>query len=444
MWRDIINGKINMVAVKDLSRLGREHIQTDAYIQKIFPSLGVRFLAVMDSYDSLYAKEGEKQFLIPIKNFINDQYARDISIKIRSSQEAMRKEGLCTGAIVPYGYQKENKKLFPDQTSAVVVRLIFLKKLEGESAKKIAEDLNGWGIPSPTEYRREKGSSYYSGFQCQEVAKWSGMSVAEILKNHVYIGILEQGKRMRISYKVRKVVAVPKEKWSIVKGAHQAIISKEEFDLVSQLSSLDLRRAPGQTELYPFSGLLFCGDCKRAMIRRTGYGKKGRACYLCSNYNKGNGCTRHTIFEDVLFALIQIIFQNDRKAVQIAWEESNLKRKQKEESFWKDLIQKNQERERKYQYRINQAEKDFQEGKIGKKEWKQYQAVYLKQIEWEKKAVLLCEQELKHQKRKEDAEEIILSHSFLVWLIKRIEIYDGKKVKIQFRFLDGSMRKSLL
>ena len=191
MWEDIISHKVNMVAVKDLSRFGREHIKTDTYIQKIFPSLGVRFLAAADAYDSLFAKEGEQNLLLPIKNFINDQYARDISIKIRSSQEAMRRAGICAKAYVPYGYQKKQGKLYPDLESARVVRLIFLLKLEGESANRIAKRLNTWGISSPAEFRRERGSSYYTGFQEQEVAKWSGGSIDRILKDCVYTGVLE-------------------------------------------------------------------------------------------------------------------------------------------------------------------------------------------------------------------------------------------------------------
>lgn len=438
MWKDIINHTVNMVVVKDLSRFGREHIQTDAYIQKIFPSLGVRFLSVTDSYDSLLAKEGERHLLIPVKNFINDCYAQDISIKIRSSQEAMRKEGICVAAYVPYGYQKKQGKLFPDAESSLVVKLIYLMKLEGESVGGIAKKLHLWGIPSPTEFRKERGSAYYSGFQMQKIAKWSGGSVDRILKDRVYTGTLEQGKRMRISYKVRHVVSVSKEKWSVVKKSHSAIIAEDEYELVQQISLLDIRRAPERKKMYLLSGFLFCADCKRGMTRRTGRSLNQRRNYfLCSGYNKGEACTRHTIAEEVICQMVwQMIewYCHPLKAVLEKMYQEYWKKKEGETSIWDIFIQKNQKRLQRYQERLKQVETDFYKGELDPLEYDRYRKTYQQEQQRMKEAILFCKWEKMHREKAgiwgNPTEERLL----LVWLIRRIEVSEEKKVTIWFRF----------
>lgn len=437
MWKDILNHRINMVIVKDLSRFGREHIKMDTYIRKIFPSLGVRFVAVADSYDSLSTKEGEQNLLIPIKNFINDSYARDISVKIRSSQEAMRREGICVGAYVPYGYQKRQGQLYPERESAVVVKLIFLLKLEGESAEEIAKKLNQWGISSPTEFRREKGSAYYTGFQEREVTQWMGGSVDRILKDRVYTGVLEQGKRMRISYKVQTVVSVPKEKWSVTKDAHLAIISEREYNLVQQISLLDIRRAPKQKEVYLFSGFLFCSDCKRIMTRRSGRSRKKKAgYYICSSYNKGEGCTRHAISEEILVPMVWLVIQAQSQLKWFLCQSERIKKTQSiggGQTIWDGFVRKNLEKIEKYKQRIKEVEEDFYKGIINQKEYMQYQSVYGREQEKLEYAVQLCKQE--KEKRKEQMQEKWMSNRlFYILLIERIEIDQKKKIKIWFRF----------
>ena len=433
MWEDIISHKVNMVVVKDLSRFGREHIKTDTYIQKIFPSLGVRFLAAADSYDSLFAKEGEQNLLLPVKNFINDQYARDISIKIRSSQEAMRRTGICAKAYVSYGYQKKQGRLYPDLESARVVRLIFLLKLEGKSANEIAKQLNIWGISSPAEFRREQGHPYYTGFQEQEIARWSGRSVDRILKDSVYTGVLEQGKRKRISYKVQKVVWTKKEEWSVVKGTHTAIISKATYQLVQQISLLDLRRASGQSEPYLFSGLLFCKDCGRAMIRRNG-SLKGST-YLCSSYQKGLGCSRHAVLEIQIFQIVLSIlepYQSQFLAAEKTMQEKAQKRRKNK--IWNIFIEKNLEKIERYKRRMEQAKEDFLQGKLQQSDYMQYQDIYLKEQEYLKQANFLCEQEKRKREIENQRSKAIPDRLWVVLLIDKIEIFQKKKIRISFRF----------
>ena len=151
MMEDVGQGKANLVIVKDLSRFGREYIETGRYLQKIFPALGVRFIAVTDHYDSLTADGMGKNLLLPVKNFINDAYSADLSVKIKSHLESRRANGDYTGAYVSYGFLKDTGtpgRLLPDPEAGEVVRQIFCWKIDGMSNRQIADRLNALGILS--------------------------------------------------------------------------------------------------------------------------------------------------------------------------------------------------------------------------------------------------------------------------------------------------------
>ena len=180
MMEDIKAGHVNCVIVKDLSRLGRDYIEAGRLIQKTFPAFSVRFIALTDHFDSLTADYNETSLTIPIKNFVNDSYARDISGKVRSHQKIKRENGEFIGAFAVYGYKKskENKKrLEPDGYAADIVRKIFAWKIEGFSNLAIAEKLNGLGILSPMEYKRMQGEKFRTGFVTGARARWSPVAV---------------------------------------------------------------------------------------------------------------------------------------------------------------------------------------------------------------------------------------------------------------------------
>lgn len=168
MCEDLYSGKVNMVIVKDLSRLGRDYIDSGRYVRKIFPSYNVRFVSVLDHFDSLTATQSDVNLLIPVKNFVNDNYSRDISGKVRSHQEVMRENGLYIGSHVAYGYKKletDKNKIIPDEYAVDIVRKIFDWKLKGLSSVAIAEKLNRLGVAAPSEYKKQIGGNYKSGFQ---------------------------------------------------------------------------------------------------------------------------------------------------------------------------------------------------------------------------------------------------------------------------------------
>lgn len=200
--------EFDTLIVKDLSRFGRDYIGAGRYIQKIFPEIGVRFISINDNYDSQNADMNDTHLILPIKNFINDSYCRDISNKVKSAQKVKREKGDYIGAFAPYGYKKseENKNKFEvDEKAAEVVRRIFEMKLLGYSSNAIASNLNDLGIDSPSIHKEKQGKNFNGGFKPTKGGRWSANSINRIIKNRVYIGYLEQGKRIKLNYKSEKV-----------------------------------------------------------------------------------------------------------------------------------------------------------------------------------------------------------------------------------------------
>lgn len=212
MLEDVKAGRTNCIIVKDLSRFGRNYLDAGEYIEKIFPFLGVRFIAVNDNYDSLGGKNASDELIIPFKNLINEAYCRDISVKVRTQLEVKRKSGQHIGAFAVYGYLKDEtdkNRLVADEYAADVVRDIFKWKLEGMSPQDIAARLNHSGVLSPMEYKRSLGMRFATSFKANPQAAWSANAVLRILKNPVYTGVLIQGRETTPSYKVRKRVTKP-------------------------------------------------------------------------------------------------------------------------------------------------------------------------------------------------------------------------------------------
>ena len=308
MMGDIEAGRANCVIVKDLSRFGRDYIEAGRYIQKIFPALGVRFIALTDHYDSFNTDIGQSGIILPVKNFINDSYCRDISTKVKSQLEIKRKNGECIAPFAPYGYRKaegNKKQLVTDEYAAEIVRRIFQWKMEGMAVSAIADKLNGLGVLSPKEYKRSIGSNYNGGFIGAGQSMWSSSTVKRILTNEMYIGHLVQGKTEKINYKLKKSINKPREAWVKVKNTHEQIISEDSFQIVQNLLRADSRVSTTTQKPSLFAGLLFCGDCGEQMIRRANrYKSTEKVYYICSTKNRGEGCTRHSIEEERLKELV--------------------------------------------------------------------------------------------------------------------------------------------
>lgn len=304
----VTNGKINCVIVKDLSRFARDYIGSGYYLEKLFPSMGVRFISINDNIDYMVDDSANTRLIMAFKNVLNDSYIHDISVKIRSQFEIKRKKGEYIGAFVVYGYRKsaeDKHKLVVDENVSEVVRSIFNQRMQGISATAIADKLNLLGMPSPAEYKKLSGSNFSANLQRRHESKWSAKAVMRILTNEIYTGTLIQGKRTTVNYKVKKVIEKDESEWSVIKDSHEAIISQEQFDTVQKLILHDTRVIPEKKEPYLFSGFIECADCHCPLVRRTAKsGGKSYVYYMCSTNKLGIGCSSHRVSETAVYTAV--------------------------------------------------------------------------------------------------------------------------------------------
>lgn len=293
MIRDIEEGRVNCVIVKDLSRLGRDYIKTGEYLQNWFPAHGVRFIALNENIDS---EDGPYDILLPFRNVMNEQYARDISRKVRASIQIKQQNGEFIGAFACYGYRKDpenHNRLLIDPPAAAVVRRIFTLYEQGMGKIGIAKRLNVEEIPCPSEYKRLNGEKYHNGQRLGGTSYWTYATIHRILKNQMYAGRMEQGRapRQGMHGKSRQL---PREQWAVVEGTHQAIIGPEQWGRVQSLLLRDTRILQFEENVSPFAGFLRCGDCGRAMSKTS---RSGGVYYCCGSYKRyGPGvCTQHGI-----------------------------------------------------------------------------------------------------------------------------------------------------
>lgn len=300
MIHDIEKGKINVVITKDLSRLGRDYIQTGHYLEKFFPENKIRFIAVNDAIDTIEDNMGND--MSPFKAVINDFYAKDISKKVKSTFKSKAEAGKFIGAFAPYGYKKhsaDKNKLIIDKVAACVVKRIFKEYLSGNGLSHIANMLNSEGIFSPSAY---KSIHFASNTNVNTVNKlWGHCTVKNILTNPTYAGNMAQHKYKKVNYKSKKLIALDKSNWIIVNNTHAPIINFEDFEAVQTI--MRRKSAPNfHTKRTPnlFSGFAFCAECGQYMtFSKT---PKGIKYLICSTYKRFTSkyCTRHAIRLDSL------------------------------------------------------------------------------------------------------------------------------------------------
>lgn len=218
LFRELEQGTINCVLVKDLSRFGRNYIEVGRYLERIFPVMRVRLIAVTDNYDSQSAWKTSDSIMVPMRNLLNDAYCRDISVKIKSQLVVKRKRGDFVGSFATYGYRKDptnHSKLIVDELAAENVQSIFRWKISGMSNQGIADRLNARKVPSPATRKLQSGAKLSLHFRKSDEPPWSAKAVDRILHNEVYIGKLVQGKTRRLDYRSKKKMNVPMRDWTI-------------------------------------------------------------------------------------------------------------------------------------------------------------------------------------------------------------------------------------
>lgn len=312
MIKDIEKGKINTVITKDLSRLGRDYIDTGRYVQRYFPENRVRYIALLDGIDTL--EDAGMNDIAPFKSVINDMYVKDISKKITSALKERKTAGNFLAVTAPYGYKKnpENKyQLVINEEEAKVVRYIFRLYLQGNGLTKIAKILTEEEIPVPGISRNIGTTRKTKLYNC-----WKQTTISRILKNPVYIGNLEQFKRKKVNYKSKKRVTVPKEDRVICYNTHEPIIKKEDFDEVQKIITENKAFSKSTKHDYLFKGFLYCADCGAKLYltysdyayKKYGEYRYTTVCYTYSKYY--NQCSRHS---NSIPILEKILIENIKK-----------------------------------------------------------------------------------------------------------------------------------
>lgn len=304
MVGDLERGRINCVMVKNLSRAFRNSANQGRFLEELIPLYNTRFISLYHPrIDTFLDPEVVHSLEVSITGFMNEQYAYKTSVDVRRTFRHKREKGEFIGAFAPYGYAKDpedKNALVIDGEAAQVVRDIYAWFVSGGMSKAaIARRLNACGIPNPTAYKRGKGLLYANPHAAGSGGLWNPSTIARMLQDPVYAGVMRQGRQRVVSYKVHRRVSVPAREWVLVEDAVPAIVSQELFQTAQALHARDVRTPPEKQEVYLFSGFLRCADCKRSMTRRSA---KGHVYYACRTDRDGPGarCTRHSIRQDVL------------------------------------------------------------------------------------------------------------------------------------------------
>lgn len=318
MLADVEAGKINCIMVKDLSRLGRNTIDTGYYIEKYFPLHGVRFIAVNDQFDSEDSENSGNHLIVPLKNMINEAYAADISKKVRAQQNQAMRDGEFVGGRPPYGYRKDPDnchRLLVNEDTAPIVRQIFQWTVDGVPLNVIVKRLNESGVMTPGYYLASIG--LITSKKLMGSGKWQTWTVGKILADEVYTGDMVQGKHTNVGHK--QVVTKPVD-WIVVRNTHEPLVSREVF-AKAQAVREQMASKYTRTMKVPYSenilrGRVFCAHCGKNLHRQRSH---GRYFYRCiSNDRMGEGsCTGGIIHlpEPDLFNTILTIIRQKAEVV---------------------------------------------------------------------------------------------------------------------------------
>ena len=309
MMADVKSGRINCIIVKDLSRLGRNYIETGRFLERICPKLGIRFISVNDNYDTAVVKT-QDEFSVSLKNIVNDYYAKDISLKSGSTLKAKRQNGEYIGSYAPHGYMKDpaNKNhLIINPETAPIIQQIFQWRAEGLGYGAITRRLNEQDIPSPGRYRFEHGIITTNNKKGSSLL-WNRHVLIDILRNIVYIGHLAQGKCTASLVHGIPAHRTPESEWDISYHTHDPIISE---DLFHQVQEINRSRAEAYNASYgacshlpkgnnPYRERLVCADCGTQMKLYRNLSKnhkKAYFSYICPTYEEHRElrCTKKAI-----------------------------------------------------------------------------------------------------------------------------------------------------
>ena len=439
MIQDIKDKKVNIVIVKDTSRLGRDYIGFGEYVEKIFPEHQVRLISILDNYDS--AIDNGVADTLPFRAVINDLYAKDISKKVKASKHRNAVNGAFNGNRTPYGYKRsenDRHKLVIDEKYAKNVRRIFDLYLEGTALNQIAYTLNDENVPTP---------SQVSGIGSNVCTIWKPSSIKHILKNEVYIGNMVQEKCKRINYKLKKRIKNDKSEWVRVENTHEPIIEKEKFYAVQDiLASKSETRVKSRNLL--LKGLVVCSDCGKKMgITTHSSDTVYMRCHTYAILPKQRLCTPHNInyqkLENAVINEVQKIckeYFDKKKMKQIIDSKLEKQESEQEISTQKSLLAKSIE---VLDFQIEKLYEDKLNGLINNDD---FSRMYNKKVQERETAQNKLKElnDIKFEKQTIDYEKIIndflnkdnVTAYMINSLIEKIEVDNNKQVTICYKFSD--------
>ena len=467
MMDDVRSGKINCICVKDLSRFGRDYLETGNYIETIFPFMGVRFISVNDHFDTEQDYNENKSLEIALKNLVNDMYAKDISKRLVVTRKHEMERGKFTGSNAPYGYKVNEsdpmRRFVMDEPAAAVVRKIFSMALEGKSIRKISIYLQNKNLSIPAQYLKT-GHLYQEDGDEKKV--WHIGTLSNILKNQAYIGNLVQGKRKKRLCDNEKRHFTDEDEWIICANAHEPIISRDIFYKVRALyekkineSSFSSGRGKNiSIRDNKYAGLIYCGNCGKkleylsAMVDKNC--KVNRKYYFqcCNNFDasKEEVSCRVRITEDrlddVAYGIIkkQVETFTDKKEI-ISKAENSLELAMQK---FDEKIATLEDQIEKEEYAVSRQYEDYVMGKISLNEFVKVQDLSRQKIDIINEKISDVENDrIRRKKELEDKVGILksmyringkkaLDKSMLNTLINKIEIMPDSEIRIAFNFED--------
>lgn len=446
LLEEVKAGRIQCIIVKDMSRFSRDYIEMGTYLNQIFPFMGVRFIALNDHYDNKEHPGSTIEIDTAFQTLLYDLYSKDISVKLKASFETKCANGEYVFGQVPFGYQKSTEvknTVVVNEEEAQLVRRIFSLAMQGKSSTQIAKQFYEEKILTISQMRKS-----HKRPEDGRIHTWSAQAVRNILNNRFYLGEMAYGKTIREFVGSKRNIAVPKEDWKVISNHHEALITQEVFD---QVSSFKGKRNVSAREKHPLIGKLICGGCGYSMSYKPLTEKNKSRRFECSKHSLLHipdccTCIQAAFLEEtILMMLNKELMQRGNAA------------KQKENllSFQKEVIQTLKRRLELYRRESEQIQvrkgvlyEKYALGEIEKEIYRMSTAELTERyaslsVKSDKASVKLAELESEYQRAEEDMKQIIryshievLTQEIVDVFIKKIYVYTGKRVEIEWNFCE--------
>lgn len=445
LLKEVRANKIQCIIVKDMSRFSRDYIEMGTYLNRIFPFMGVRFIAVNDHYDSREHHGSTIEIDTAFRTLLYDLYSKDVSVKVKASFETKCANGEYVSGRVPFGYEKsreEKNGIVVNPKEAEIVRYIFSLAALGKSSTQIARQLYKENVPTITQFRRS-GKEYQDG----KVRTWSENAVRKILNNRFYLGEMAYGKSVRKSVGSKRGSSVPVEDWKVIRAHHEALISEEIFRQVSLV--LPGRSEKRNREKHPLTGKIYCGGCGYALNYKLPCGKNRYRRFECRKHavlQIPECCTylNAAFLEEAVLMMLkkELLLQGDtvrQQKKQFSFGQAGLRSiKKKSEAYRREKRRIQAEKEVLYErYALGMSgREEYQEGAGRLTE--RFSFLSVKE---EEAAGQLAALEKEYRNIEEDKEQMFwylqmeeLTQEAVDIFIKKVYAYKNKRIEIEWNF----------